>query len=352
MDLEKEIFEIINKLEEKHSLTLEEYKKLIEAYCDESREILKEKAVVVRKQIYGNDVFIRGLIEFSNICKNNCLYCGIRRGNKNCNRYRLSKKDILHCASQGYDLGFRTFVLQSGEDVFFTDEVLCDIVSEIKKAFPDCAITLSVGERSFESYKKLFEAGAERYLLRHETADEEHYKKLHPAEMSFKNRMECLSNLRKIGFAVGAGFMVGSPFQTNESLAKDLKFIEEFQPEMCGIGPFIPHKDTEFANFKAGSADFTCYLLSIIRLIKPNVLLPSTTALGTVNPNGREMGIMSGANVVMPNLSPVSVRKDYSLYDNKLCTGEESATCKACLARRIESTGYQVVVDRGDIRPL
>ncbi len=339
---------IIQKLFQTHSLSLEEYEALLLARTPEIQESLRREACKVRESIYGKDVFIRGLIEFSNFCKNDCYYCGIRSSNKNAHRYRLTKEQILACTQEGYKLGFRTFVLQSGEDFYYTDDVLCDIVSSIKKLHPDCAITLSVGERTEESYKRLFDSGAERYLLRHETACEEHYKKLHPAKMSYSNRIHCLLTLRNIGYAVGCGFMVGSPYQTTKNLAQDLKFIEEFQPDMCGIGPFIPHKDTPFAGFSAGTAELTCYLLSIIRLIKPNILLPSTTALGTVTQDGREKGLLSGANVVMPNLSPIEVRKDYSLYDNKICTGDESAQCRGCLERRIQSIGLQTVISRGD----
>ena len=294
-------------------------------------------------------MYVRGLIEISNICKNDCLYCGIRRSNKTCERYRLSEDDILSCCDDGYSLGFRTFVLQGGEDSYYTDEVVCGIVSRIKEKYPDCAVTLSLGERSRESYRAMYEAGADRYLLRHETASEEHYKKLHPAEMSFKNRMQCLYNLRDIGYQVGCGFMVGSPYQTNDDLARDMEFISEFQPDMCGIGPFVPHHATPFASFPGGTVELTTYLLSLIRLLKPNILLPSTTALGTIHPKGREMGILAGANVVMPNLSPTSERKKYELYDNKICTGDESAQCKSCLSRRMESIGYRVVTSRGDI---
>ena len=339
---------LIQKLYDTHSLALEEYEYLIKNRTAESRALLQKKACEVRERVYGKDVFIRGLIEFSNYCKNDCYYCGIRCSNKKAHRYRLTKEEILACADEGYKLGFRTFVLQSGEDPYFTDEVLCDIVSAIKDLHGDCAVTLSVGERSYQSYKVLFDAGADRYLLRHETACAEHYKKIHPDHMSFENRMQCLQNLRQIGYAVGCGFMVGSPFQTEKELAQDLKFIEDFKPDMCGIGPFIPHKDTPFAEYASGSADLTCYLLSIIRLIEPDILLPATTALGTVTPNGREQGLLSGANVVMPNLSPVSVRKDYSLYDNKICTGDESAQCRACMDKRIQSIGFNTVVSRGD----
>ena len=310
-----ELISMIDKLEKNHSLTLEEYVSLMEGYHLRIAQYAAKRAVEVRQKIYGNQVYIRGLIEISNICKNDCYYCGIRRSNQNCERYRLTKEDILNCCDQGYELGFRTFVLQGGEDGFFQDEILCDIVETIHQKYPECAITLSMGERSKESYQKLYEAGASRYLLRHETADETHYKKLHPHQMSYKNRMQCLQELKEIGYQTGCGFMVGSPEQSVENLAKDLKFVEEFKPQMCGIGPFIPHKDTRYKEMSAGSVEFTCYLLSLIRLIHPNVLLPATTALGTLDKKGREKGILAGANVVMPNLTPVSVRNKYLLYN-------------------------------------
>ena len=344
----EKMFELIERLERENSLSLEEYKYLIDNRDEESACLLREKADKARRRVYGNKVFIRGLIEISNIWKNDCLYCGIRKGNRNCQRYRLSEEDILTCCKEGYGLGFRTFVMQGGEDGFFTDEVMCSIIRKIKKSYPDCAVTLSLGERSEESYRRLFEAGADRYLLRHETADKEHYGKLHPKELSFENRMECLRNLKKIGFQTGCGFMVESPFQTSEQLAKDLKFVEEFSPEMCGIGPFIPHNETVFRDEKAGSCELTCYLLSIVRLIKPTILLPSTTALGTIDKEGREKGILSGGNVVMPNLSPLSVRKKYMLYEGKISTDEEAAENLARLKEKISSIGFEVVTDRGD----
>lgn len=346
------LFDIIDKLETTRSLSLEEYRSIIEGFSPEISEYAAKKAVEKRKAVYGNDVYIRGLIEVSNICKNDCYYCGIRRSNKKCERYRLTKEDILGSAKQGYELGFRTFVLQGGEDAVFTDEFLTDIIKSLKSNHPDCAITLSLGERSFESYKTLKSAGADRYLLRHETADKEHYEKLHPKEMSYQNRMDCLKNLKSLGYQVGCGFMVGSPYQTSLTLAKDLKFIETFAPAMCGIGPYLTHKDTPFKDMPSGSLELTLYLLSIIRLIDPGILLPATTALGTVHPKGREMGISAGANVVMPNLSPVRVRKKYELYDNKICTGEEAAECKLCLTRRIQSVGYQIVTHRGDKKEI
>jgi biotin synthase len=348
--MNEKIKDIISRLAKDHSLTLEEYELLISERTDEAADELRRLAVETRKKHYGNSVYIRGLIEISNICKNDCLYCGIRRSNKDCERYRLTKEQILSCCDEGYALGFRTFVMQGGEDAYFTDERLCDIVSAIKGKYPDCAVTLSMGERSRESYERLYAAGADRYLLRHETATAEHYGKLHPSEMRFEERMQCLRDLKDIGFQTGCGFMVGSPYQTYADIARDLKFIEEFKPQMCGIGPFIPHKATPFASFGAGTVELTCYLLSIVRLICPTVLLPATTALGSIEEGGRERGILSGANVVMPNLSPVDNRKKYELYNNKLYSNAESAQAKAELEKRIKSIGYEVVEARGDAK--
>ncbi len=344
-----DVLRLIDTLAREHSLTENEYAKLITSITPETTEYIRQKAVDARKKIYGNKVFIRGLIEISNICKNDCYYCGIRGSNKNCDRYRLCTDEIIECAKEGYALGFRTFVMQGGEDAYFSDSVLVDLIRKIKTECPDCAVTLSLGERSKESYQKLYEAGADRYLLRHETATKEHYQKLHPDNLHFENRIECLKNLKEIGYQTGCGFMVGSPYQTTEYIARDLKFIEEFSPDMCGIGPFIPHKDTPFAANPAGSAELTCFLLSVIRLIKPNILLPATTALGTVNEDGRENGIKAGANVIMPNLSPQSVRKKYMLYDNKLSDGNESAQNLENLKSKMLSIGYEIVTDRGDI---
>ena len=348
--MENKLNFLIDKLALTHSLTLSEYEYLIENRTQESADRLRELAVSARREVYGNSVYIRGLIEISNICKNDCIYCGIRCSNKDCERYRLTKEDILSCCDEGYALGFRTFVMQGGEDPHFDDDLLCDIVSSIKGKYPDCAVTLSMGERSRESYERLFAAGADRYLLRHETADAEHYSKLHPSNMSFENRMRCLRDLKDIGFQTGCGFMVGSPYQTYAHIAKDLKFIEEFKPQMCGIGPFIPHKATPFASFAAGTVELTCYLLSIIRLIHPTILLPATTALGSIEEGGREKGILSGANVVMPNLSPMDNRKKYELYNNKLYSSAESAQAKVELEERIKNIGYEVVCHRGDAK--
>ena len=341
---------IISKFIDTHSLTVEEYESLLNNITDEEKEVLKNEAAKLAKSIYGNKIFARGLIEFSNYCKNNCYYCGIRNGNKNCERYRLTKEQIYECCDLGYELGFRTFVLQSGEDLFYNDDLMTEIISHIRKKFPDCAITISIGEKERSTYQKYFDAGANRYLLRHETANKKLYETIHPKEMSFENRMRCLQDLRDIGFQVGAGYMVECPHQTNYDLALDLKFIEEFKPEMCGIGPFIPHKDTDYRNEKAGTLEKTLLLLSITRIILPRVLLPATTALGTINPLGREMGVQHGANVVMPNLSPTEVRSKYLLYDNKICTGDEAAECKNCMSARMKRIGYDLVIDRGDFK--
>lgn len=348
--MDNKLFSLVEKLITGHKLTVEEYEYLIENRNSEAAEFLASEAVRVRKEIYGDTVYIRGLIEISNICKNDCFYCGIRKSNAKCERYRLTREEILECCKEGYDLGFRTFVLQGGEDAFFTDEWLEELIHSIKNQYSDCAVTLSLGERSKESYRRLFEAGADRYLLRHETADREHYAMLHPENQTLDERMNCLQNLKQTGYQVGCGFMVGSPYQTSAHLAKDLKFIEEFAPDMCGIGPFIPHKETPFAEKVAGNVELTCYLLSIIRLIKPNILLPATTALGSLAEDGREKGILAGANVVMPNLSPASVRKKYMLYNNKVSDGAESAQSKDALVERMRLIGYRVVTDRGDIR--
>lgn len=341
---------LVDKLFETGDLSDDELKILIES--DEFNEPLAEAADIRRRENYGDKVYIRGLIEFTNYCRNNCYYCGIRRDNKKAERYRLTKDEILLCCDEGYRLGFRTFVMQGGEDPYYTDEMICDIVSKIKSRYPDCAVTLSIGEKPRESYQAFFDAGADRYLLRHETADPEHYGKLHPEAMSLENRKECLFNLKEIGYQVGSGFMVGSPYQTTENLISDLRFLQKLQPDMIGIGPYITHADTPFAEFKSGNVMLTLRLVSILRLMFPYALIPSTTALGTIHPQGRELGLKAGANVVMPNLSPVSVRKLYSLYENKICTGEEAAQCRGCLERRVESAGYKIVTDIGNVRKI
>lgn len=341
---------LVDKLFETGDLSDDELKILIES--DEFNEPLAEAADIRRRENYGDKVYIRGLIEFTNYCRNNCYYCGIRRDNKKAERYRLTKDEILLCCDEGYRLGFRTFVMQGGEDPYYTDEMICDIVSKIKSRYPDCAVTLSIGEKPRESYQAFFDAGADRYLLRHETADPEHYGKLHPKAMSLENRKRCLFDLKEIGYQVGSGFMVGSPYQTTENLISDLRFLQKLQPDMIGIGPYITHADTPFAEFKSGDVMLTLRLVSILRLMFPYALIPSTTALGTIHPQGRELGLKAGANVVMPNLSPVSVRKLYSLYENKICTGEEAAQCRGCLERRVESAGYKIVTDIGNVKKI
>ena len=340
---------VLDRFLETHRLTEAEYAELLELRQDEeTANRLREEALHLRRQYYGNKVFTRGLIEFTNYCKNNCRYCGIRSGNRNVRRYRLSEEDIMECCESGYELGYRTFVLQGGEDPYYTDEQMAAIIRRIKSRFPDAAVTLSIGEKSYESYRKFREAGADRYLLRHETADEDLYRALHPQAMSLENRKKCLWNLKELGYQVGAGFMVGAPGQTSAHLAKDLVFLQELEPHMVGIGPFIPHHDTIYAEEKAGSVELTLFLLSVIRIMLPQVLLPATTALGTLDPLGREKGLAAGANVVMPNLSPVKNRKLYELYDNKICTGEEAAECRNCLSHRVRQVGFELVDERGD----
>lgn len=339
---------MIQKLYQTNNLTRQELITLINENIDSVNSQLIEVASKTREAYYGKKVFFRGLIEISNYCKNDCYYCGIRRSNSNAHRYRLTKKEILECCRMGYELDFRTFVLQGGEDGHYTDPKMVDIVSTIKNKYPDCAITLSLGEKSYETYKQYFDAGADRYLLRHETATDEHYAKLHPQGMKLESRKQALYSLKEIGFQVGAGFMVGSPYQTTENLADDLLFLKELDPQMVGIGPFIPHQDTQFAKEKTGTVEMTVLMIALTRLLLPKSLLPATTALGTIDPLGREKGIKAGANVVMPNLSPITVRKDYSLYDNKICTGDEAAECRQCIAGRIERAGFIPDLSRGD----
>ena len=323
---------------------------LIQLICDESAtNDLATAADCVRRSVYGQDVYIRGLIEVSNYCKNNCHYCGIRRDNREVLRYRLTKEDLLSCCAQGYALGFRTFVLQGGEDPRLTGEVVCDWVDAIKSSYPDCAVTLSLGEKSKASYAALFRAGADRYLLRHETANDCHYGQLHPAELTAENRKRCLYDLKDVGFQVGAGFMVGSPYQTPRHLLEDLRFLQRLDPDMIGIGPFLPHHATPFGNEPKGSLTLTLRLLAMLRLMFPHALLPATTALGTLHPNGRVMGLQAGGNVVMPNLSPLSVRKLYTLYENKIATDAEAAEGLALLKMQVERAGYRVVTARGDV---
>lgn len=348
--MKKRMEKLVDKLYEEQVLDPKEYKELIEHYNSEFLEYLFEKARMVQMKTYERNVYIRGLIEFTNYCKNDCYYCGIRKSNLKAERYRLTKEQILACCDLGYELGFRTFVLQGGEDSYYTDEKMADTIRAIKGSYSDCAVTLSMGEKSFETYKTFFDAGADRYLLRHETADSGHYARLHPKQMSLSNRKQCLYHLKEIGYQVGCGFMVGSPYQTSDNLVEDLLFIKELNPHMVGIGPFIPHHDTPFMGEKGGTLELTLLLLGMIRLMLPSVLLPSTTALGTIHPKGRELGILAGANVVMPNLSPPDVRSKYLLYDNKICTGDEAAECRYCMQKRMEEIGYRIAVSRGDYK--
>lgn len=339
---------LIDKLHETHELCVHEYVRLLSCFSEEDAQYAAQLAVRERKRHFGNKVYIRGLIEITNYCKNDCYYCGIRTSNKNCERYRLTQKEIMQCARAGHEIGFRTFVLQGGEDVYFTDAALVPIIKQLKREFLDSCVTLSLGERPAKSYRALKAAGADRYLLRHESATRAHYKRLHPSNMSYENRMRCLRDLRRIGFTTGAGFMVASPYQTPSNLAADLKFIEQFRPEMCGIGPYIPHPDTPFAQYPAGKEDLVLFCLSLIRLIKPDILLPATTALGTVDKTGRTRGILAGANVVMPNLSPEFARKKYNLYAGKPNTDTDARDQVEALREQMTRIGYEVVVDRGD----
>lgn len=339
---------LIDKLNREKKLSHTEWTALLSGYTPQDASYAAELARTIAKTHFGNQIYFRGIIEFSNICKNDCLYCGIRRSNGNVERYRLTEAEILECCREGYSLGYRTFVLQSGEDGYFTDERLCRLIQSIRTRHPDCAVTLSIGERSRESYEALYNAGAERFLLRHETASQPHYALLHPEDMSFSHRMQCLEVLKEIGYQVGCGMMVGSPYQTTEHLASDMEFMSRFQPAMVGIGPFIPHKDTPFRDFSAGNQTLTLFLISLTRIMLPTVLLPSTTALGSVSDDGRKQGVLCGCNVVMPNLSPANVRKQYMLYNNKSGVDQSAATGLQLLRRQMEDIGYQVVIGRGD----
>ncbi len=340
--------ELIDKLYKEKMLSREEFRLLLDGRSEETASYLFEKARIRQQENFGHDIYLRGLIEFTNYCKNDCLYCGIRRSNANAQRYRLSEEEILDCAEKGHAYGFRTFVLQGGEDPYFTDDRICRIVAKLREHFPDSAITLSIGEKPRQSYQRYFDAGADRYLLRHETASQALYKKLHPASQTLDNRIRCLYDLKDIGYQIGAGMMLETPYQTADDLLDDLFFLKELDPDMIGIGPFIPHKDTPFRDCRQGSLELTLYMLGILRLMFPQGLIPATTALGTIDPLGREKGILAGANVVMPNLSPTPVRGKYLLYNNKICTGESSAQCYNCMTVRLRSIGYQTVKSRGD----
>lgn len=338
----------IDRLNAEKSLPRSEWRELIASFSPEDRAYARSVAAAVTAEHFGNRVFFRGIIEFSNLCRNDCLYCGIRRSNRCPERYRLSEEEILLCCREGYRLGYRTFVLQGGEDAFCASPQFTALIRRIRERWPDCAVTLSVGEWERDVYEKMFEAGAERYLLRHETADRGHYGKLHPAAMSLDNRLRCLDDLRDIGFQVGCGMMVGTPYQSPDTLAEDMVFMSGFRPEMAGIGPFLPHRETPFADFPAGSQELTLFLLSLTRIMLPQALIPATTALGTAAEDGRIQGVLAGCNVVMPNLSPLNVRKNYMLYNNKSGTELSAEESLLLLKKQMESVGREMVVGRGD----
>jgi len=339
---------LIKKLQQTRSLSLEEWEHLISTYTKEDLEYAMIQAQATAIRIFGRKIYFRGIIEFTNICKCDCYYCGIRASNKECTRYRLDVSDIMECCREGYENGFRTFVLQGGEDPYFDDEYMGGIIRTIKEKYPDCAITLSIGERSYESYKKLKEAGADRYLLRHETAYPSLYASLHPEKQRLENRLQCLNDLKSLGYQTGCGIMVGAPGQTPKAIAYDMKFMEEFKPEMIGVGPFLPHKDTPFKDAEKGSVELTLFILALCRLMSPEVLLPATTALGTVESEGRKQGVLAGCNVIMPNLSPLSVRKKYMLYDDKSGTDMSAAEGIRMLKKQMAEIDYEVIVGRGD----
>lgn len=343
--------EKIEFLAEEHFLKPDEWKELFSSWTQEDRLYAAELARECALQQFGNKIYVRAIVEYSNICANDCLYCGIRRSNTAAERYRLTEEEILDCCRHAYQGGFRTFVLQGGEDAFFLKENrLRNIVSGLRKEFPDCAITLSAGELTRETYQALYDAGADRYLLRHESADKAHYDLLHEGRLSWENRLHCLHILKEIGYQTGCGFMVQSPYQTVEHLAKEMVFMKEFDPAMIGIGPFIPHCKTPFAAFPQGSLELTLFLLSLCRLMKPSVLLPATTALGTIHPTGREQGILAGANVVMPTMTPEKVRSKYLLYNNKNALSSAENILCSDLQTRLEKIGYTLEIGRGDYK--
>ena len=330
-----------------HRLNSQEVIFILENLTQESEALLLALALATKREYYGNKVYLRGLIEFSNICRQDCLYCGIRASNSQVKRYRLTPTEILECCDEGYSLGYRTFVLQSGEDLWYTSDILSDLIQKIKRKYPEVAVTLSIGERDIREYYKFYEAGADRFLMRHETASKHLYDKLHPT-MSFANRRACLTALKEIGYQVGAGFMVGLPGQTPADLAADLCYLQELHPDMIGIGPFIPHSQTPLRNASGGSVRDTLVMVALARLLIPDSLIPATTALGTLHPQGRELALKAGANVIMPIITPPSVRKQYQLYENKICIEDTAPACRSCLEQRISDAGFEVDLGRGD----
>lgn len=340
--------DIIQELWATRTLSDDQLIQLLECTDSAVLEELCRLARVLREQHYGREVYIRGLIELTNICRNDCYYCGIRRSNREVPRYRLGAEDVLECCAHGYALGFRTFVMQGGEDPYWTEPRLVALIQEMRQRYPDCAITLSLGEWPQSAYEAFYEAGANRYLLRHESFAPEHYGQLHPQELSARHRQDCLRTLKAIGYQTGTGIMVGSPGQRTEHLVQDIRFIEELQPEMIGIGPFLPHRQTPFRDEAPGSLELTLKLLAIFRLMHPKALIPSTTALATLHPEGRIRGILAGANVVMPNLSPREERSKYQLYNDKAALGAEAAEGLGLLAKQLAGIGYILSHQRGD----
>lgn len=343
-----DVGEAVALLETTRKLSVQEWHALLVSFAGAGRQQLAAEARKVACSMFAGGVYVRALIEISSYCRNNCLYCGLRCSNPLASRYRLDKNDILSCCDRAARLGFNTFVLQGGEDPVQSDEWLAGVVSAIKQRYPEKAVTLSVGERSVQGYAMLREAGADRYLLRHETADDGHYSFLHPSNMSASNRRRCLQVLGSLGYQVGAGMMVGSPGQTVEHLVKDLMLLDELRPQMIGIGPFIPAAGTPFAAEPPGSAETTLLLISLLRLRFPAALIPATTALATLLPDGTEQGVLAGANVVMPNVTPPEAREKYTIYNNKKITGSEAAEQLAALDERLNRIGYYVDFSRGD----
>jgi biotin synthase len=300
----------------------------------------------IRKRYFKDEVHIRGIIEFSNYCMKNCFYCGLRRDNKTIERYRISEDEIIDTALKAGELGYKTILLQSGEDGGYTIEGLCAIIKRIRSNL-DCAITLSLGEKSFDEYRSLRDAGADRYLLRFETSDRGLFNKLKP-DSSYENRLDCIKNLKKLGFQVGSGFMVGLPGQTYEILADDILLLRELDLDMIGIGPFLSHHNTPLGNSASGTLDLTLRALAIIRILMPDVHIPATTAMGTVEKGGREKALQCGANVIMPNVTPIKYRKYYEIYPNKICIDDAPSDCRACIEGMLKSLGRAAATNKGD----
>lgn len=342
--------DLVHRLVGERTLKRDEFRALIASCDSQTLEYIRKESVRTAQERFGHGIFVRGLIEISSFCRNDCAYCGLRRSNRSAERYRLNHEQIMECCKEGYDAGLRTFVLQGGEDANLTDEWLEQIIHDIRHIYPDVAITLSLGERSYDSYKRLYDAGATRYLLRHEAANEELYRKLHPQTMSHANRIACIENLKEIGYQTGMGMMIGVRGQSVDDLVDDLLLMERIRPQMIGIGPFIPHRNTPLGDYPAGSVELTLLMLSIVRLMHPSALIPSTTALATLSAEGRRMGILSGANVVMPNLTPPSERKKYAIYEDKASSGSEAVEGLRALEQELNEIGYHIDYSRGDYK--